>query len=233
MAKTYCAFLLVVLPFTSISQETVEDTTKKITLFPKSFGDKKWKFLIGLDARRSFFSSIPVKINGLKIGAEYKGVHRFGLGFYWLKKNLVFTDITVNQPDQAVEPEVRFDLGYSSLFYERVFLKTRWLEISFPFHLGGGSINASYRDTIGAMQFLFRKPFSAALLSSQIKFYPWPWIAFRVSGGYRITFNADKEVKQAFNQPFYGFGLSINIVGLYYAIFKRKNIKKMNKEELK
>lgn len=227
-------YLLLIPFFLNISafcQEINTDTSSKIVLFPKEHGEKKWKVLLGLDARRSFFAGVPVKLNGLKIGAEYKGVHRFGFGFYWLKKNLVFTEITVEEPNASMEPEVHFDLGYSSLFYERIFLKTRWWEVAFPVHLGGGRIRATYKDTLGAFNLLFEKPFSTLAISTQLKFYPLEWIAFRTSLGYRITFNTDKQVKQAFNRPFFGFGLSINILGCYQAIFKKPPTEKKNKED--
>ena len=207
------------------------DSAEQKIYFPKSHGGKKWKFLIGLDARRSFFSGVPVKLNGLKLGAEFRGVHRFGFGFYWLKRNVVFTDVNVAREDADPDTQVKFDLGYSSLFYERVFFKNRWWEIAFPFHLGGGNIKGTYRDTIGAYQPLYNRPFSCIASSVQVKFYPLEWLALRVSGGYRLTFNAQQEVKDAFNRPFYGFGLSINIIELYRVVFKKNNnVKKPSSE---
>ncbi|MBD3639043.1 MAG: hypothetical protein HUJ25_16935 [Crocinitomicaceae bacterium] len=221
--KLYSSLFFLLFSLQSFSQQDSlqpADNKEKVKLFPRSSGDKKWKFLFGLDARRSFFAGAPVKINGLNIGAEFKGVHRFGLGFYWLKRNVVFTDVDPNKPDSAEDTEVRFDLGYTSVFYERVFLKTRWWEVAFPVHLGGGRIIGTYRDTLSAMQPLLQKPFSALLFSSRVKFYPLTWLALRISGGYRLTFNTDQVVKESFNRPFYGFGLSINVIGLYQAIFK-------------
>lgn len=225
---TYCLLFFFNSAFLSHAQ--TDSTTKKIELFPKEYGDKKWKFLLGLDARRSYFNGAPVKINGVKIGAEFRGVHRFGIGIYWLKKNAVFMDVPLEQEDALHPTEVRFDLSYSSLFYERIFLKTRWWEIAFPIHLAGGSVSAYYRDTLSAIQPWFKKPFSALLFSTQVKFFPLPWMALRVSGGYRITFNTEEEIKDAFNTPFYGFGLSINVVDLYHSIKLRREIKQHKKE---
>lgn len=221
--KQYCLSLFILFSCSVCAQKsTLPSDSNRVKLFPKEYGDKKWKFLFGFDARRSFLRGDPIKINGVKIGAEYKGVHRFGLGFYWLQRNAIFNDIPVNQPDAIQPPEVHFDLGYTSLFYERVFLKTRWWEVAFPVHLGGGSIAAQYRDTASAMQPLLKQPFSALLFATQIKFYPVLWLAVRVSGGYRFNFNTSATIKAAFNHPFYGFGLSINVVGLYQAIFPTK-----------
>lgn len=217
----------------SHAQSDSAQAKTKIKLFPADYGIKKWKFVLGLDARRSFFSGLPVKLNGLKIGAEYKGVHRFGIGFYWLNRNAIFTDITIDHADAASSPEVHFNLGYTSLFYERVFLKTRRWEIALPIHVGGGSIKGSYRDTTNTLRPLVERSFSALALSTQVKFYPLTWLAIRISGGYRFTFNTTSEVKQAFNRPFYGFGLSINVVELYKKVFKRPERKKLDSKKEK
>lgn len=232
--KPYLIFLFSLISFNNYSQEdSVSTPTKKVRLFPKEYGDKKWKFLFGFDARRSFLKGNKIKINGLKIGAEFRGVHRFGLGFYWLNRNSVFNDIAVYEPNAIQPPEVQIDLNYTSIFYERIFLKTRWWEIAFPIHLGAGSIIGQYRDTLSAMQPLLRAPFSALLLSTQIKFYPLKWLAIRVSGGYRFNYNTSTLVRQSFNRPFYGFGLSVNVVELYKAIFPSKEERLQKREERK
>jgi hypothetical protein len=227
-------FILIILLFNSTiaSSQATQLDDKKFDFFPKKYGEKNWNILLGLDARRSFFAGTKVKINGLKIGASFKGVHRFGVGFYWLNKNVVFNDLYVNELDQDVtDPEVRFNLGYSSIFYERVFYKTRWWDIAFPVHLGGGSITGSYKDTLGAFPVFTSNAFSALIPSVQTKFYPLKWIAIRVSGGYRFTFNTQQEIKKAFRTVFFGYGVSINPVALYHAIFKKNEKNKSIYEE--
>ncbi|MEZ4922342.1 MAG: hypothetical protein R2780_04150 [Crocinitomicaceae bacterium] len=235
MLKVLTTILLfiTVTSFQSFGQDSLK-STKKLELFPKSYGDKKWNLLIGLDARRSYFAGTKIKIGGIKIGAIYKGVHRFGIGFYQLNKNLVFHDVVVGKANQdLVDKEIRFSLGYSSIFYERVFFKTRWWDVSFPVHLGGGSITGTYKDTLGAYPQFVSQGFSALLPSVQVKFYPLTWLAFRVSGGYRIAFNTQPEIKRAFRTAFYGFGLSINPIELYKSIFKKNNSDKNSSEQEK
>jgi hypothetical protein len=222
---TYCLILL--LSSSSYSQVSDSMKTKQtIKLFPEKDGDQTWKFLFSLDARRSYFNGTKVKINGLRIGTEYRGVHRFGLGFYWLNGSAVFNDITVTKQDQdIVDKEVRFNLGYTSLFYERVLLKTRWWEVDIPLHLAGGRVEGFYKDTIGAFRPFTERPFSALIPSAQVKFYPLAWLSIRGSAGYRIIFNTGSEVKKTFRTAFYGYGLSINVLGLYRAVLKKeKNI---------
>lgn len=227
---TYILFLLLLFPAQSQSPDTSQ--TKKIEYFPKKHGDKKWKFLLSLDARRSYFAGTKIKINGLRLGTEFQGVHRFGVGFYWLNKRAVFNDIIVPQLDQdLIDPEVRFNLGYSSLFYERVFLKTRYWEVDLPVHLAGGRIEGFYKDNIGAFKPFTQRPFSALIPSSQVKFYPFTWLAIRGSLGYRLIFNTGSEVKRTFRTVFYGYGLSLNILQLYKVVFKKEKDTNSSKDE--
>jgi len=230
MHKKFCLILLVCIQGLAWSQS--DTTSSKIDLFPHHYGDKNWKMLVGLDARRSFFNGTKIKINGLRIGAEYRGVHKFGLGFYWLNKRVIFEDVLVGSEGQDIAaPEIRFDLGYSSLFYERVFLKTRWWEVDFPIHLGAGRILGFYKDTIGAFQSFIEAPFIALIPSTQVKFYPLTWLALRGSVGMRLTSSENNIVKQTFRTAFYGYGLSVNIIGLYKSVFRKEKQKSISDEK--
>jgi len=228
--KTIITIIVLICSSLSYAQNDSTNQTK-VELFPSRYGEKKLKVLIGLDARRSFFAGTKIKINGLRLGAEFKGVHRFGFGFYWLSKNVIFHDVIDGQPTQdLIDPEVRFNLGYSSIFYERVFLKTRWWEVDLPIHLGGGEITGRFKDTLGAFQQFTKAPFSALVPSIQVKFYPFTWLAIRGSAGYRLTMSEVQEVKKTFRNGFYGYGLSVNIIGLYRAIFKKEKKVKIEGE---
>ena len=106
-----------------------QDSTLKSKQFPKQYGPKKWKFMVGLDARRSFFRGTPVKINGIRTGLEYKGVHRFGIGFYGLSKNAIFDNILVDNPAATV-PAVAaapHQPGYKqgAIIYQHQYLQQR------------------------------------------------------------------------------------------------------------
>ena len=216
--------------FECYTQET--DSTNNKKFFPKYYGEKKWRFILGLDAKRSFYAGYPVKINGIRTGAEYLGVHRFGLGTYWMRDNLEFTDINVDQPDANDTTIVKFKVSYASLFYERVFFKTRKWELALPFYLGGGSVRGLYYDTTSHFKEFVEKPFSSISAGVQCKYYIWSWLAPKVSIGYRLTFNAEKEIKQAFNAPYYAFGISISLGELYRAIFKNDEPRKRIRAEI-
>lgn len=189
--------------------------------FPTSYGSKKWRPLVGFDAYRSFYSGAPVKFNGLRFGVEYKGTHRFGFGFYGLKKNLIFTDLAVDYPLATDTSLVRFKLNYTALFYERVFYKTPKWEISFPLYVGGGGLQGFAEGADGIYYRYVASSFSLLNTGVNVKYYLLPWLAPRVGAGLRFTFNAEKSLRKAFNGPYYAFGLSIMVGELYRTLFKK------------
>lgn len=232
--RLHIFLFLSIITFSYVSYSQKDSTKEALVYFPKSIGDKNWKVLVSLDARRSFYDRTFIKVNGIRLGATFKGVHSFGNGFYWLSRSAVFRDIIDDKPDQdIVDPEIHYTLGYSSIFYERVFLKTRWWEVDFPVHLAIGKITGTYKDTAGTLLPFADRPFSALIPSGQAKFYPLTWVSIRASFGYRLVFNTVPEVKETFRTVFFGYGLSINPVGLYRAIFKKEKKPSENNSEEK
>jgi len=219
--KPKLIFLIITL-FTCLSGKTQEDSLVKNrnhhVFLPPDLGPKKWKPVIGLDARRSFFRGRPVKINGLRLGVQYKGVHRFGIGFYGLDRNVVFTDVRVDQPGATDTSRVVFNAGFGSLFYERVIYKTHKWEFSLPTEFLFGNITGYYEDSLGKFLPLPEVPFSGLAAGLQAKYNILTWLAPRVSIGYRVLFNTTPEVRSSFNRAYYSFGLSIMIGELYQAV---------------
>lgn len=208
--------------FTCLPSQSQEDTLLKNrnhhVFLPPDLGPKKWKPVIGLDARRSFFRGRPVKINGFRLGVQYRGVHRFGLGFYGLDRNVVFTDVPVDQPGATDTSRVVFNAGFGSLFYERVIYKTKKWEFSLPTEFLFGNITGYYEDSLGKFLPLPAVPFSGLAAGLQVKYNILTWLAPRASIGYRMLFNTTPEVRSSFNRAYYSFGLSIMIGELYHAV---------------
>ena len=197
-----------------------DSTTHKI--FPKSYGKKKWKVLVGLNARRSYFNNQKVKINGLRLGAQYKGVHRFGFGFYALSESIIINSVNVDAVDAANPTNLRVSVGFSTLFYERVFYKVPKWEVALPIYLGSGKLRTEYINNLGNYKPLDKTSFSVLGLGIGVKYYIFTWLAPRVMFGYRFTYNTVPEIRNAFNTPFYTIGLSISIGELYKSIFKNE-----------
>lgn len=222
--KSCLLIILIILSATnSVSQSKnifTYDSTRQ--LFPSKHGEKKWRPVIGFDAFRSFYSGAPVKFNGLRFGMEYRGVHRFGFGFYGLKRDLVFTDLSVDYPLATDTSMVKFKLNYAALFYERVFYKTKKWEVSFPVYLGGGGLEGYVEGSDGIYYKYLATSFSLINTGVGLKYYLLKWLAPRVGFGYRFTFNTEKTLRKSFNGAYYSFGLSIIVGELYKSLFKNK-----------
>jgi len=199
------------------------DTTR--TFFPKNYGTKKWKPVIGFDATRSYYSGAPVKINGLRFGVGYLGVHRFGFGFYGLKKDVVFNDLPVDYPTAKPGALVKFRVNYAALFYERVFFKSKHWEIAIPAYLGAGHVEGFVQDSLGFYRKYMANSFSSLSTGAAVKFFIWPWLAPRVGIGYRFMFNTEKSIRQAFNTPYFSFGVAI-VLGELYKVVRKKEKEK-------
>lgn len=221
MKQRLVLFVLIIHGLHASAQSNIFDS---INFFPKSYGEKKWKPILGFDAFRSFYSGEPVKFNGFRIGVQFKGVHRFGFGFYGLKNNIYFNDIDVNYPLATDTSLVKFNLNYSAFFYERVFFRTKKIEVSFPVYLGGGGLNGYVEGFDGVFYKYYASSFSLMCLGVVNKYYILKWLAPRIGFGYRFTFNTEKSVRKSFNGFYYNFGLSILIGELYKSVFKQ-NIK--------
>jgi hypothetical protein len=212
-------FLLVVILVLKMSGFAMQSKDSSRTFFPNSYGEKKWKPIVGFDAFRSFYSGAPVKFNGIRFGAEFKGVHRFGFGFYGLKRDLYFNNLEVQHPQATDTSLVKFQLNYSAFFYERVFYKTKKWEISFPIYLGGGGLNGYVEGSDRLFYKYLATSFSLLNTGITAKYYLLPWLAPKIGTGFRFTFNAEKNLRKAFNGPYYSFGLNILIGELYRTIF--------------
>jgi len=199
------------------------DTTR--FFFPKTHGLKVWRPLLGFDAHRSFFAGTPVKINGLRVGVEYLGTHRFGFGFYGLQKDEVFVDVPVDFPSATDTSLVKFKVNYTSLFYERVLFKTAKWEMAIPIYLGAGGLEGFVEDSVGVFYRFTATSFSLISSGVVMKYYLFKWLALRTGVGVRLLFNTEKSVKQAFNRPYYSFGVNI-LLGEIIQSYKKFNTRK-------
>lgn len=161
---------------------------------------KKWKFDFVLDARQTIISGQRARMGGLRIGMEYRRVHRFGFGFYGTESDGVF----VNSLDEinAEISSARLRLNYRSIFYERVlFFNKKW-EWSATAHLGSGTITGDYKirgsETVRSFPERRVSPFEI----STTGYYNITWWCSVGSGvGYRFLRNAPEEVQPVYNAP--------------------------------
>lgn len=191
-------------------------------ILPKEVGDRKWKQLIQLDPYRSFYRDQPIKVNGFRIGVQYLGVYRFGLGFYRLDRRVIFKSVKIDLPNSTDTSEVIFKAEYMTLFVERVLYRSKRWEYSLPIDFQYGKLGGYYEDINSNFLELPNQVFVGMSFGFQTKFFIFPWLAPRVAVGQRILFNPNEEIKKSFNKPNYTVGLQI-IPGELIRSYKKWN----------
>ncbi len=204
----------------TITKEVTDSTT---TLKKE---EKRIKFFIGLDARRSFVLNKNTKFNGIKIGLSYNNKHRFGLGIYGMQQPITF----VGEVDRIKHPEatdtVRFNFGYGSIFYEYVWFKNKRWDLSTPIHFGLGNLSFSYLDTAKAYQPLYGGGALMTELTGVAQFKVFRWFALGSGVGYRMMLVDDKTIRNNLNSPVYIIQFKILFGEIYKMTFRRKNLEK-------
>jgi hypothetical protein len=202
--------------------DSVSDPTASRRFFPSQYGDDKWKFLGAVDQRHSAHKGRDLSFIGLRLGAKYKGVHRFGLGYYELNPRNFIKNSPVEGFQLNDSAGLAFRAQYLSLFYERVIFRSPRWEFSLPFEIARGQLSGNMfhgKTLVGEIE---PTPFNAFGATFQTKFYLVKWFAVRVSIGYRQLFNVPAEISQIFSHTTYSYGAQISLVDAYEAIFKRK-----------
>lgn len=160
---------------------------------------KKWKFDFSLDARQSIISNTTARIGGIRIGMEYRRVHRFGIGFYGMgDKVKAFSFEEFNSQIS----EASFTLRYNTIYYERVlFFNKKW-EVSSAFHMGRGKIKGDYLLLGASRRQSFPEQDVRVFEISSTAYYHinW-WIDAGAGIGYRHMNDIPDEVKPIYNAP--------------------------------
>ncbi|MFT4778578.1 MAG: hypothetical protein ACJAU0_001801 [Flavobacteriales bacterium] len=164
-------------------------------------GFRKWKFDLVLDGRNTFDDGNPVRIAGLRMGMEYKRVHRFGIGFYGLSE--LSRDNFQSSEGEFVPAKLKFD--YNSIYYERVlFFSKRW-EVSGTAHFGAGQIKVSYDNPKETGVTVIEDPIEARImeLSASTYFHLTWWFSIGAGVGHRWTGQTPSELGNIYDSTVY------------------------------
>ena len=211
---------LLFISISAVSQEARQDTIRK--WFPQKLGKAEWVPMFGFDARRSWYSGNPIKINGYRLGVTFKGVHRFGLGYYYLKKKTLYDDVEVGMPDEAEPVIVKYRINAIAAYYQRTIYKSAKWDIAIPIMFSYGEIRGLYLNDAGFFSQYFKRPYSAINTGIDARYFVLPWLAPRIHLGYRFTFNTSVEVKKTFDRIYYAYGVTVLPFELKKWIEKRK-----------
>ena len=183
----------------------------------------KTKFVFSIDSRRSFLFGQTTKLNGFKLGLQFKKKHKLGISIYSLKKPIILRNIS-NTPYDA-----SFDFGYGALFYEYVFFSNDKWELGFPIHFGAGDVKTKFLDSLG-VEILnpdgttidnYNFPFYAMELSFTPEYKIFKWFGIGAGLGYRKVWSKEKMIEKVTSGPVYTLKLKIYI-GVIYRGIKNK-----------
>ncbi len=170
----------------------------------------------GFDARRTFLQDQWVQVAGLRAGVEYRRIHRFGVGFYFLNNRFFSRDFGFEIDESLVE----YELGYTALYYERVlFFDRKWL-IAAGLQLGGGNVDVYFNP--GGLNDRVKHtevPFSTAEFSAFVDYNITYWLSVGAGAGYRVVGRVPDEIRESFSGPIALVNVQVKLFKLARSIF--------------
>jgi len=187
-----------------IKPDTVWIITGKRELGPAY---RRYKMDFALDARQTIIGSQRTKIGGIRVGLEYRRVHRIGIGFYGLRDG-IFNGISgaveldgLPQVDSTIT-WAKLTMSYRSLYYERVMYFSRKLEWSLTAHYGIGRIAGTYtRVGSAALETLPEQRLQILEFSSLGYYNLTYWCSVGVGVGYRYVLASTREIRNVYEAP--------------------------------
>jgi hypothetical protein len=160
---------------------------------------QKQKLDFVLDARQTLISNTQARIAGLRLGIEYRRVHRFGFGFYGLGDGVRLNSLT--EVDSSII-DATLNLSYVSMYYERVLFFSKKWEWSATLHIGRGEITGIYRRAGDNVFLTLPKQEVRPFEFSTTGYYhiTW-WCSFGAGIGYRVMRSTPAEIRPVYNAP--------------------------------
>jgi hypothetical protein len=168
---------------------------------------RRYKVDFSLDARQTIIGSQRARIGGIRIGLEYRRVHRIGIGLYGVRDG--FWNGLSGGVELSSLPQIdttitwaRLTMAYQSLYYERVMYFSRKLEWSITTHYGSGKITGSYRREGSDAQITLPAQRLRVLEFSSLVYYNLNyWCSIGLGVGYRYVPSASREIRNVYESP--------------------------------
>ncbi len=173
---------------------------------------------VSFDFRQTVLIGERSRIGGVRLGLEFRRVHRFGVGLYGMVDEIRTDQLLAQEWDAD---SAAYKLGYITAYYERVLYFSKRFELSATLHMARGNIDVSYKpigqDTTVNLQ-VNVAPVEASL-SAYVNF-TW-WLSAGGGGGYRYFVGAgeDKEIISSFNGWIYIVKVKIRLGKMVRRIF--------------
>ncbi len=170
----------------------------------------------GLDARRTLFQKNWIAVGGLRLGVQYRRIHRIGFGFYFLNPRIFVTEFDFPITEDVVE----YDFGYTSIYYERVLYFDRKWEFGAGLHLGNGRVNVFYNPERLNNRVLHDViPFNMTELAMSGEYKILYWVSIGAGAGYRRVWGAPKSLRNSFSSPIFVVSLQLKFFKLARSFF--------------
>lgn len=144
----------------------------------------------------SFISNQFAGISYVKLGVDYGGITRFGVGYNWLNRK--FPERVILHEGKPVEANLF--VRYFSFFAEYTYFRTYRWEASIPAQIGLGVAGHAYspnghRQVLGSRFFVLYEP----IMTIQYRFFRY----FAAGGGvgYRIMLTNRSALDEKFTSP--------------------------------
>ncbi len=217
MIRRLTTILCFCLPMICVAQFGQSDTVMLIN-GPRKLEpyQNKLKPDIGFDARRTFLDRTWVAVGGIKLGVDYRRIHRIGVGVYFINNRLFSREFDFDIPSELVE----YEFGYSALYYNRVlFFNPKW-DIAANVQLGGGKVGVWYNpDGLNNRVLHTELPFSTAELAIYADYNILFWLGVGAGVGYRGVAGLKNDVNQSFSGPVVVFNVQLKLFKLARSFF--------------
>jgi hypothetical protein len=163
------------------------------------FHFKKRKLDFVFDARQTLVSTKVTRLLGIRVGLEYRRVHRFGVGLYNIGEGVQLDSL--REVNASIETAV-LNLTYASIFYERVlFFNPKW-EWSVTVHQGKGFIAGKYLISGDSswQNFPIRRVLPFEISTTGYYNLTW-WCSIGAGVGYRYMRSTPAELRPVYNAP--------------------------------
>jgi hypothetical protein len=178
------------------SPDTVWIITGKRELGPAY---RRFKLDFSLDARQTLIGTQRARVGGIRVGLEYRRVHRIGIGLYGLGEGVVLNSLP--EIDNAIT-WAKLKLAYQSLYYERVMYFSRRLEWSLTGHYGRGVITGSFVRQGGVNTETLPEQKLRVLEFSTLGYYNLNyWCSIGAGVGYRYMLATSPEIRDVYESP--------------------------------
>jgi hypothetical protein len=179
---------------------------------------RKWRVDLSADARITMISNTRTRLGGVRLGLEYRRVHRFGIGIYNVGDGVGVS--TLREISPAIDTAT-LTMGYISAYYERVLLFNRKWEWSVTGHIGRGSVQGDYLFLGSSKVETFDQRFTLVEASSVLYYHLTYFMSVGAGLGYRGVDTDISEISRIYSSPVAVLRLRIRLFKMVGGLFSK------------